>query len=105
MMDMPDRIHSLRKAKGISREAFADAVGVFRQAVSKWEGEARLLDNQHLASVFFSLYFACNVLLAGSTAPYPILGGSVVSYLAFWLAYGSVCLGVTMEQVRKGRGR
>lgn len=38
-MNMADRIQSLRKAKGISQEEFADRVGVSRQAVSKWESE------------------------------------------------------------------
>ena len=38
-MTIADRIQSLRKAKGMSQEALADAVGVSRQAVSKWESE------------------------------------------------------------------
>ena len=38
-MNMADRIQALRKAKGMSQEQLADAVGVSRQAVSKWESE------------------------------------------------------------------
>ena len=38
-MKISDRIQSLRKSKGMSQEEFADAVGVSRQAVSKWESE------------------------------------------------------------------
>lgn len=38
-MNIADRIQSLRKAKGMSQEQLADAVGVSRQAVSKWESE------------------------------------------------------------------
>lgn len=38
-MNMADRIQVLRKAKGMSQEQLADAVGVSRQAVSKWESE------------------------------------------------------------------
>lgn len=37
VMDIADRIQSLRKTKGISQEELADKVGVSRQAVSKWE--------------------------------------------------------------------
>ena len=38
-MNISDRIQALRKAKGMSQEQLADAVGVSRQAVSKWESE------------------------------------------------------------------
>lgn len=38
-MNISDRIQTLRKAKGMSQEQLADAVGVSRQAVSKWESE------------------------------------------------------------------
>ena len=38
-MTIADRILSLRKSKGMSQEQLADAIGVSRQAVSKWESE------------------------------------------------------------------
>lgn len=38
-MNIADRIQTLRKTKGLSQEQLADAVGVSRQAVSKWESE------------------------------------------------------------------
>ena len=38
-MNIADRIQHLRKARGLSQEELADAVGVSRQAVSKWESE------------------------------------------------------------------
>lgn len=43
-MNLADRIQSLRKAKGISQEQLADAIGVSRQAVSKWESEQAVPD-------------------------------------------------------------
>ncbi|WP_282156355.1 helix-turn-helix domain-containing protein [Cytobacillus gottheilii] len=38
-MCIADRIHRLRKEKGISQEELAEKVGVSRQAVSKWESQ------------------------------------------------------------------
>lgn len=43
-MTIADRIQSLRKSKGMSQEELADAVGVSRQAVSKWESEQSVPD-------------------------------------------------------------
>ncbi|MDO4168818.1 MAG: helix-turn-helix transcriptional regulator [Lachnospiraceae bacterium] len=37
-MTISDRIQNLRKMKGVSQEQLADALGVSRQAVSKWGG-------------------------------------------------------------------
>lgn len=201
MMNMSDRIHNLRKAKGISQEELADAVGVSRQAVSKWESEQSIPDidkviimsnyfdvttdyilkgiedekqsDEHAADArvfvivatvlnfiglivsaavwyekqiamalmiglvimavgcmvygvgmlgsqpgtkekakrifwsiniwllcFIPLSFVYNVLFSGLTAPYPILSGSIIPYLVFWLVYGAICLGGVMVQVK-----
>lgn len=56
-MNIADRIQSLRKAKGISQEELADAVGVSRQAVSKWEGEQSIpdIDKVIIMSDFFEV--------------------------------------------------
>ena len=43
-MTIADRIHNLRKSKGMSQEELADAAGVSRQAVSKWESEQSIPD-------------------------------------------------------------
>ena len=43
-MDISEKIQILRKAKGISQEQLADALGVSRQAVSKWESSQSLPD-------------------------------------------------------------
>ena len=39
IMNIADRIQTLRKSRGISQEELADKIGVSRQAVSKWESE------------------------------------------------------------------
>ena len=38
-MTLGQRIQELRKQRGMSQEALGDALGVSRQAVSKWEGD------------------------------------------------------------------
>ena len=43
-MTIADRIQSLRKQKGMSQIELADAIGVSRQAVSKWESEQAIPD-------------------------------------------------------------
>ena len=40
-MDIGEKIQKLRREKGLSQEALAEAVGVSRQSVSKWESGAR----------------------------------------------------------------
>lgn len=50
-MNISDRIQSLRKAKGITQEHLADAVGVSRQAVSKWEAEQSVPDLERVVAM------------------------------------------------------
>lgn len=54
-MNVADRIQNLRKTKGISQEQLADAIGVSRQAVSKWEGEQTTPDIDKI--ILMSEYF------------------------------------------------
>ena len=56
-MSIADRIHSLRKMKGISQEELADRIGVSRQAISKWESEQSLpeLDKIIVMSDYFEV--------------------------------------------------
>lgn len=50
-MNISDRIQSLRKARGITQEQLADAVGVSRQAVSKWEAEQSMPDLERVVAM------------------------------------------------------
>ena len=54
-MNIGERIHSLRKSKGISQEELADKIGVSRQAVSKWESEQNTPDIEKV--ILLSDYF------------------------------------------------
>lgn len=54
-MNIADRIHHLRKTKGISQEELADKIGVSRQAVSKWESEQTSPDIEKV--ILLSNYF------------------------------------------------
>ena len=37
-MKLPEKLVTLRKARGLSQEALAEQLGVSRQAISRWEG-------------------------------------------------------------------
>lgn len=50
-MKLGQNIKRLRKEKGISQEALADAIGVSRQAVSKWETGATYPDTENLLAL------------------------------------------------------
>lgn len=68
-MTLGGRIAQFRKAKGLSQEALADAVGVSRQAVSKWElGEAQP-DAAKIVLLARALDMTTDQLLLGEEAP------------------------------------
>ena len=50
-MNISEKIISLRKEKGLSQEAFAEALGVSRQSVSKWESGAALPDTDKIIAM------------------------------------------------------
>lgn len=50
-MNLSEKIISLRKEKGLSQEAFAEALGVSRQSVSKWESGAALPDTDKIIAM------------------------------------------------------
>ncbi|MBR6777623.1 MAG: helix-turn-helix transcriptional regulator, partial [Clostridia bacterium] len=45
------KLYELRKKSGLSQEAFAEKLGVSRQAVSKWECGASLPDTDNLITI------------------------------------------------------
>ena len=54
-MNIADRIQNLRKTKGLSQEQLADAIGVSRHAVSKWDSEQARPDLEKI--ILMSEYF------------------------------------------------
>lgn len=50
---------------------------------------------------FLPLSFVYGILTGHGATPYPLMGGSAVSYGLFWLAYIGVCLAAVMSQVRR----
>ncbi len=66
------RIAALRKEHGLSQEAFAEQVGVSRQAVSKWESDASLPEVDKLAQMSTLFGVSIDYLIKGApddTAP------------------------------------
>ena len=64
-MTIADRIQSLRKSKGMSQEELADAVGVSRQAVSKWESEQATPDLEKIVIMSDIFEVTTDYLLKG----------------------------------------
>lgn len=64
-MNISDRIQSLRKARGITQEQLADAVGVSRQAVSKWEAEQSVPDLERIVAMAEYFDVTTDYLLRG----------------------------------------
>lgn len=64
-MTIADRIQELRKMKGMSQEQLADAVGVSRQAVSKWESEQSTPDPDKIIALSDVFDVTTDYLLKG----------------------------------------
>ena len=77
-MNISDRIQSLRKAKGITQEQLADAVGVSRQAVSKWEAEQSVPDLERVVAMAEYFDVTTDYILRGiEPAPKKVSGSRV----------------------------
>ncbi len=54
-----ERLYTLRKNRGLSQEQLADALGVSRQSVSKWESGASMPESDRLIAI--SEYFGVSL--------------------------------------------
>ena len=66
---MGQRIAMLRKGKGMTQEALADAMGVSAQAVSKWENDVSCPDITLLPALAKMLGVTVDSLLTGENVP------------------------------------
>ncbi len=64
-MSIADRILTLRKSKGMSQEQLAEAIGVSRQAVSKWESEQASPDPEKIIALSEIFGVTTDYLLKG----------------------------------------
>lgn len=64
-MNVSDRIQALRKSRGITQEQLADAVGVSRQVVSKWEAEQASPDLERIVAMAEFFDVTTDYLLRG----------------------------------------
>ena len=85
MMNIADRIQSLRKQKGMSQIELADAIGVSRQAVSKWESEQTIPDLDKIVAMSEIFGTTTDYLLKG-IEPVENEGGQAAAATAAALA-------------------
>ena len=76
MESMPQRLARLRRAQGLSQEKLADALGVSRQAVSKWESGQANPDIRYLAAMSRQLGVSADYLLSGGSPAGPVPASS-----------------------------
>lgn len=65
-MNLAERIQRLRKQQGMSQEDLADALGVSRQAVSKWESGQSIPDVDRIIQLSDFFHVTTDHLLKGS---------------------------------------
>lgn len=65
-MNLAERIQRLRKQQGMSQEDMADALGVSRQAVSKWESGQSIPDVDRIIQLSDYFHVTTDYLLKGS---------------------------------------
>ena len=52
---------------------------------------------------FIPLSFIYNILLTGTTAPYPLIGSPIITFPIFWVIYIALCMGVDIAILRAKR--
>lgn len=73
-MTLAEKIYQARKKAGLSQEALADALGVTRQAVSKWETGKSVPDTENLRRMAQVLAVSADYFLGEAPAPENVSG-------------------------------
>ena len=108
-MELGSLICSRRKERGLTQEQLAEAVGVARQTVSKWETGETVPDAESLGKLASVLGFSVDRALGlepeedGDGMEWLILGGTVIG-LALGLALSAPLLGVLGAMAGLGIG-
>lgn len=80
-MNLSDRIQNLRKVKGLSQEDLAEALGVSRQAVSKWESGQSSPDLDKIVQLSEYFDVSTDHLLKGTELPEAGSGGLDTAFI------------------------
>ena len=70
-MDLGERLYQLRKARNLSQGEVADALGVSRQSVSKWENNTNVPELDKLVKLGELFGLTLDELVKGEAAPAP----------------------------------
>ena len=68
-MDLGTHIYQLRRARGLSQDDVAEALGVSRQSVSKWENNASVPELEKLLALSGLFGVSLDELVTGDTPP------------------------------------
>ena len=115
-MKLSEKLYKLRKEHGLSQEQLADALGVSRQAISKWEGGAAIPEVEKLLAL--SKYFgvttdyllndgldACETKLTREAKRTQLGGTGILGIILASLGViGSAVSGFLMSNVPGGAG-
>ena len=69
MNQLPDNLVNIRKMNGLSQEAFAERIGVSRQAISNWERKQGVPDADMLKIIAKEFDVSIDTLITGCVAP------------------------------------
>lgn len=70
-MNLAEKIYTLRKQHGLSQEQMAEALGVSRQAVSKWESGQSVPEAEKLVAISHLFAVTTDYLLLEDASPLP----------------------------------
>lgn len=69
MNQLPDNLVNIRKMNGLSQEAFAERIGVSRQAISNWERKQSVPDADMLKIIAKEFDVSIDTLITGCVVP------------------------------------